>query len=133
MKLTIKCIFILSFLLIATSGWCALLVQVAPAKSTGSKAIIKLSLQNTFSQRIDLVRAAVFLTDEQGKVVGQATRQIIGGGKNNPPLDPAGKAVYYFLVPAAKPFTKTKVLISRIILENNEIVDPVKQSQISQN
>jgi hypothetical protein len=132
MKLTIKCIFILSFLLIATSGWCALLVQVAPAKSTGSKAIIKLSLQNTFSQKMDLVRAAVFLTDDHGKVVGQATRQIIGGSPHNPPLAPSGRAVYYFLVPSPKPFTKTHVLISRIVLEDGKIVDPVKESLISQ-
>ena len=106
------------FLMTAIAAPAALVVQIAPPKMTGSKAIVKLDLQNTYTNKIQSVRAAVFLLNDQGKVVGQSTSWIIGGGKDKPALEPNAKTTYNFVVPTDKPFTKTRLMVERILLEN---------------
>lgn len=120
------------FLLLATDASAALVVQVAQPKTTGSKTIVQLELKNTFTNNIESVRAVVFLLDAQGKMVGQAAHWIIGGTKDKPGLVPAGKTTYNFVVPTDKPFTKTKVMVNRLILENGKPADPIKYVQILQ-
>jgi hypothetical protein len=93
----------------------ALVIKVDEPKFTGSKAIIKLELKNTFTQKIESARAVIFLLGDQGKVVGQEARWIIGGTKDKPALIPEGTAPYYFVVSTDKPFTKTKLIVTRII------------------
>ena len=63
-------------------------VKVSEPKTTGKKALIKLELKNTFTEKIESARAVVFLLDDQGKVVGQMTRWVIGGTKDKPALVP---------------------------------------------
>lgn len=108
----------------------ALVIQVSPPKSIGTKAIVKLDLQNTYSEKIKSVRAVMFLVNDQGKVVGQETSWIIGGGKDKPGLAPSAKATYNFLVPADKPFTKNKLIISRIVMENGKLGNVQQDAQI---
>jgi hypothetical protein len=77
----------------------------------------------SLNAKIDSARAVMFLLDDQGKVVGQATRWVIGGTKDKPPLAPDAKTTYNFVVPTDKPFTKTKVSFNRVILEGGKTVD----------
>ena len=56
-----------------------LAVTVAPVKATGRKAIVPLAMKNGFAERIESARALRFLLNDQGKMVGQASRWIIGG------------------------------------------------------
>jgi hypothetical protein len=41
---------------------------------TGSKAVVALATKNTFTDQTESARAAVFLLDGQGKMVGQSTK-----------------------------------------------------------
>ncbi|HVU09422.1 MAG TPA: hypothetical protein VHG89_12845 [Verrucomicrobiae bacterium] len=118
------------WLLSAIAVSAALVVQVAPPKNTGSKIIVKLNLQNTYSEKIQSVRAVIFLLNDQGKVVGQSTSWIIGGGKNKPSLDSNAKTTYNFVVTTDKPFTKTKLIITRMILDGGKLAS-LKDVQIT--
>jgi hypothetical protein len=106
--------------LLVISAPAALVVQVAPPKSTGSAAIVKLDLQNTYSEKIQAVRAAMFLIDEQGKVVGQLAKWIIGGGKDRHPLESNAKTSYNFVVVTDKPFVKTKLIVTQVLLDGDK-------------
>ncbi len=130
MKMIIRLCLLTLMWLLASTAPAALMVQVAPPKSTGTKAIVKLDLQNTYSGKIKSVRAVMFLVNDQGKVVGQTASWIIGGGKDKPALAPSAKTTYNFLVPADKPFTKSKLIISRIIMEDGKLGNVQKDVQI---
>ena len=107
-----------------------LVVKVGEPKATGSKAVIKLEMKNTFTEKIESARAVVFLFDDRGKVVGQTTRWVIGGTKDKPALAAGSKTTYNFVVPTDKPFTKTKVSFNRVILEGGKTVDVNKDVTI---
>src|SRR2546421_7173224 len=57
----------------------ALIIAVDQPKITGSKAVVKLDMKNTFNEKVESARAVVFLLDAQGKMVGQSTKWVIGG------------------------------------------------------
>jgi hypothetical protein len=109
-----------------------LVVKVNEPKTTGSKAVIKLELKNTFTENIESARAVVFLLDDEGKVVGQMTRWVIGGTKDKPALAPDAKTTFNLVVPTDKPFTKTKVSFNRLVLEGGKSVDVSKTVEIQQ-
>ncbi len=105
---------------LAITAPAALVVQVAPPKSTGSMAIVKMDLQNTYSEKIQGARAAMFLINDQGKVVGQLAKWIIGGGKDTKALDATAKTSYNFVVATDKPFVKAKLIVTQILLDGGK-------------
>ncbi len=125
----------LSFVLV---GWmlsvgvahAVLALKVAEPKNYSQKTIIKMDLRNTSTNAIESARAVVFLLDDRGKVVGQETRWIVGGSKDRPSLAADSKATFNFVVQANKPFTRTKVTVTRIILEGGNLGDVNKDVQI---
>ena len=121
------------FLFIFLFPWMAeatLSVKVNEPKKAGDKAVIKLTLKNTFAEKIESARAVIFLINDEGKVVGQATRWVIGGSKDKPALEPGKEITFNFVVSAEKPFTKTKLTFSRIILQGGMLADVNKDVQI---
>ena len=100
-------------------------MRVDEPKTVGSKAVIKLTLKNTFKESVESARATVFLLDERGQVVGQAVQWVIGT-KDKPPLAPDATTTYNFVVPMDKPFTKTRVSFNRIILEGGKVADATR-------
>jgi len=108
----------------------ALTVKMAVPKTYGQKTIAKMELVNTFTNTIESARAVLFLLDDDGKVVGQETRWIIGGTKDRPPLAPDAKTTFNFVIQTNKPFTRTKVTVTRIVLEGGKLVDLSKDVQI---
>ncbi len=108
----------------------SLAIKINEPKTPGSKVIVKLELQSTYSQKIESVRAAIFLMDDQGKVVGQDTRWIIGGTKDKPALAPGAKTTYNFVIATDKPFTKTKLVVTRIVLEGGKLGNALTDVQI---
>src|SRR5438876_12237516 len=116
-------VFLLGSIVLANA---ALDVKLSAPERIGNKAVIKLLLKNTFTEEITSARAVIFLLDDNGKVTGQATRWVIGGTKENPKLGPKQSATYTFVILTEKPFTKTKVSLSRLILEAGKVVDPAK-------
>ena len=108
----------------------ALTLKVEEPKTYGQKNIVKMDMRNTFTNSIESARAVVFLLDDNGKVVGQETRWIVGGTKDRPPLAPDSKTTFNFVVQANKPFTKTKVTVTRLVLEGGKLADVNKDVEI---
>src|SRR5689334_2641265 len=131
MKHSIQLSYIIFGLLLdAVTANATLTIKIAEPKTYGQKAILKMELQNTFANAIESARAVVFLLDDDGKVVGQETRWIIGGTKDRPRLAPDAKTTFNFVVQSNKPFTKTKVTVTRIVLEGGKVADATKDVQI---
>ena len=70
---------LLILLLSVVAAQAQLAVTVSPPQVTGDKAIVPLEMKNNFSQGVASARAAVLLLDEQGKMVGQSSKWVIGG------------------------------------------------------
>jgi len=106
-------------------------VTVSAPRISGQKAIVPLALKNGFAEKVDSARAAVFLFDEQGKMLGQATRWVIGGSKVVPGLAPGTTNVFNFVITVDKPFPTTnltaKVSFSRVVLEGGKLADAGKE------
>lgn len=109
-----------------------LAVAVSVPKIVGQKAIVQLKFQNNLADKVESARAVCFLLDEQGKIVGQSTKWIIG--QNKVGLEPKGKATFNFVIASPQPFTATnltaKVSFGRVILAGERLVDPQKTVQI---
>lgn len=128
------------FLLLAAlllCSWVAsaqLAVTVSPVKVTGQKAVVPLALKNGFAERIESARAVMFLLDDRGKVVGQATRWVIGGAKELAPLAAGATNSFHFVIASDKPFATTnlaaRVQFSRIILEGGKLANAQKDVQV---
>jgi len=124
MKETIKLIM-MCLALGGLSGYsqAALLITAENPKEYGQKSILKMELQNTYAEPIESARAVVFLMDDTGKVVGQQTRWILSGTKDKPALASNAKSTFNFVVQNEKPFTKTKVIVTRIVLADGTLGD----------
>ncbi len=115
--------------LIIANASAKLVVQVDEPQRVSEKAVVKLTLKNTFKEKIESARATVFLLNDQ-KVVAQATQWVIGGGKDKGPLLPDKTTTYNFVINTDKPFTTNRVVFTRIILEGGKQVDPTKSVEI---
>lgn len=113
-----------------------LIVTLSPVKISGQKAVVPLAMKNNFSEKIESARAAVFLLDDSGKMMGQGTRWVIGGSENSPGLASGTTNTFYFVIPSSQPFTTTnlaaKVTFSRVVLEGGKLADIRKDVQIKE-
>ena len=105
-----------------------LAVTVLPVKITGQKAVVPLVLKNNFTNAIQSARAVCFLLDDQGKMIGQSTKWVIGQNKTG--LAPKGETTFNFVITSPQPFTTTnltaKISFSRVVLDGGKLAD-VKQ------
>jgi len=129
--------FLVVSLLYAATADAQLAVGVAPPKVAGQKAVVKLELKNNFAEKIESARAVCFLTDAQGNVVGHATRWVVGGTQERPPLEPGATNAFHFVITSPDPsgFATTnltaRVNFSRVVLVGGKLADPVKDVQIN--
>jgi hypothetical protein len=113
-----------------------LAVSVSPPKVVGQKAVVSLALQNSFAENVTSARAVCFLLDEHGKMVGQATRWVIGGEASQPGLAAGATNAFHFVIASPVPsgFTTTnltsKVSFSRVVLEGGKLANPSKTVRI---
>ena len=116
-------------------AYAQLAVTVSAPKITGNKAVVPLAMKNHFDNKIESARAVVFLLDEQGKMVGQSTKWVIGGSQAKPGLAAGATNAFHFVIQSDKPFTTTnltvKVTFSRIVLEGGKLADVTKQITVS--
>jgi hypothetical protein len=84
----------------AALGRAQLSVEVSPPRVTGQKAVVLLSMKNAFSEQVESARAAGFLLDQHGKMVGQATRWVIGGSPDKAGLAAGKTNLFNFVIPA---------------------------------
>ena len=118
----------------AMTAQAQLSVTVSPPKIVGQKAIVPLATRNGFSERIESARAVIFLLDEQGRMIGQATRWVIGGSQDKPGLAAGATNAFHFVIANDKPFATTnlgvKVIFSRMVLEGGKVTDVTKSVQV---
>ena len=109
------------------SATAQLAVTVSQPKIAGQKAVVPISMKNNFAGKVESARAVVFLLDQDGKMVGQGTRWVIGGGKDKSGLAAGATNTYHFVVTADKPITTTnltaKISFNRVILEGGKLAD----------
>jgi hypothetical protein len=126
-------------LLCAATVHAQLAVTVSPPKVTGSKALVKLELKNGFAEKVESARAVCFLTDEQGKVVGQSTQWVIGGSLQTatsgarPALEPGATNSFHFVIATERTAStnlQARVSFSRVILEGGKLADPHRDISI---
>jgi hypothetical protein len=91
-------------------------------------------MKNNFTEQIESARASVFLVDQDGKMVGQATRWVIGGTKDRTGLAPGATNVFNFVIAIDRPVTLTnlapKVSFNRLILAGGKVTDPNRDVRI---
>ena len=92
-------------------------------------------MKNCLAEKVESARAACFLLDEQGKMVGQANQWVIGGTKDHPGFAPQATNAFNFVITADKPFTTTKltaqVSFNRLLLEGGKSAAVTKSVQAS--
>jgi hypothetical protein len=105
-----------------------LLVNAASPQITGNKATVKLTMANTFDESVSSARAAMFLLDQNGKMLANKTQWVIGGPKNSGPLAAHSTNIFYFVVTSAKPLTSTnltaQISFSRAVLNDGTVIKP---------
>ena len=117
----------------ATAVSAQLAVTVSPVKITGQKAVVQLKMKNDFADKVKSARDVCFLLDEQGQMVGQSTKWVVGQNKTS--LDPKGEATFNFVITSPQPFTTTnlttKVSFSRVVLDGDKLADVTKAVTIT--
>ena len=113
-----------------------LAVTVSPPKIAGQKAMVELKMKNGLAEDIKSARAICFLLDENGKMVGESAKWVIGGKKNRPALEPKKESLFNIIIASPRPFTTTnltaKVSFTRLILEDGKSVNPNEEVTIEQ-
>jgi len=126
---------ILILLMGALTAQAQLSVTVAPVKVIGQKAVVPLAMKNNLTEKVESARAVMFVLDEQGKAVGQATRWVIGGSQDKSGLAAGATNVFHFVITADKPFTTTnlttRVAFSRVVLEGGKLADTAKEVAVT--
>jgi hypothetical protein len=109
----------------ATVAQAQLAVTVSPPQVVGQKAVVKLAMKNNLTNKVESARAVVFLLDDQGKMVGQSTRWVIG--QNHTGLEPKAETTFNFVVTSPQPFTTTnltaKVSFNRVVLASGKMAN----------
>ena len=122
----------LSILLVSTvATHASLAIKIGEPKTIGSKTAIKLIIKNSVAEKIDSARATVFLLNDGGKVVGQATHWVIGGSQDKPGLAAGATSTFHFIIANTTPFTTTnltaKVSFTQIVTEGGRLADVRKE------
>ena len=114
--------------------WAELTVVVSPPVVVGQKAIVSLALTNNLAEPIKSARAICFLLDRQGAMVGESTRWVLGGTKNQQALSPKSGTTFNFVITCPQPFSQTNLMakldFSRIVLESGRLLDTRKEVEI---
>jgi hypothetical protein len=101
-------------------------VKLSPLKVVGQKALVELTITNSGTNRIEAARAICFVLDQNGQMVGQSAKWVIGQNKTS--LEPNGQAKFNFVITAPHPLMATnltaKVNFSRLILQGGKQVNP---------
>ena len=127
-----KLIIALALCMTSHAAQAALAIKVDSPAIVGTKTVVKLTIKNTFSEKVESARAQVFLTDENGRIVGQTVQWVIGGKKDRPPLAPDASTEFNFVIQTDKPSKAVKVNFIRVLLEGGKAVDIKKNVEIQE-
>lgn len=134
MNVKIPFLILSVFALSIVIGQAQLAVTVSTPKIAGQKAIVQLNMKNNLTNKVESARAVCFLLDEQGKMVGQSTKWVIGQKKTV--LEPKGETTFNFVIANSSTFATTnltaKVSFSRLVLEGGKLANPSKDVTVEQ-
>jgi hypothetical protein len=123
-----RSLFLVGVFLLPMLAHAQLAVTVSPPKVTGQKIVVPLAMTNNLAEPVASARAVCFLLDEQGKLVGQAAKWVIGGGKDHPALPVKSGTTYNFVITSPQPFATTnltaKVSFNRVLLSGRKLATP---------
>lgn len=109
-------------------------VTVSPPKIIGQKAVVKLTMENHFSENVKFARAGCFLLDGQGEMIGQSAKWVINENINKTGLPAGTTNEFNFVITSPQPFTTTnltaKVSFSRVVLQSGQAIDIGKNVRI---
>lgn len=138
LKTTMKYAWILFsvvVLLLPLLATAQLSVTVSAPKVVGRKAVVPLVLENGFSEKVESARAVVFLLDEEGKCVAQATKWVIGGSEDKSGLAAKATNTFYFVIANERSFGITNltatVTFSRLVLAGGKLADPDRDVNVT--
>ena len=128
-----RTIFCLALLCVGSVS-AQLAVTVSPVKVVGQKAIVQLKMKNNLAGKVESARAMCFLLDDQGKMVGQSTKWVVG--QNHTSLEPKAETTFNFVVTSPQPFTTTnltaKISFSRVVLDGGKLADVRQDVSVSE-
>jgi hypothetical protein len=105
-------------------------VTILEPRVSESAAIIPLTMQNRFGQKISSVKATVFLMNDHGGILGHSTKWLITN-HDKIALAPGCTNSFNFVVPLQKSRTNSnlfvKVTINRAVFESGEPVDVIRE------
>lgn len=133
LRQAIKFVLLSTMLLVALTTQAQLAVTVLPPQVTAQKAVVKLVMHNEFSAKIESARAVCFLLDNQGKMVSQTSKWIIGGNREASGLPAGGTNTFNFVMTIAEqnPTNLTaKITFTRLILDGGKSANPNKDIKI---
>ena len=121
----------MKFFLLAAMLLCPMLataqlaVTVTPPKVVGQKTVVQLKMKNNLGEAVKSARAMCFLLDDQGNMVGQSTKWVVG--QNHTGLEPKAEATFNFVITSPQPWTTTnltaKISFSRVVLDGGKLAD----------
>ena len=121
-----KIFSVISILAVCVIAQAQLTVTVSLPKVTGQKTVVQLTMTNELTNEVKSARAICILTDNQGKMVGQSTKWVIG--QNKTALEPKGEAKFNFVITSPRPLVTTnltaKIIFSRLILDDGKLANP---------
>jgi len=119
----------------ALAAQAQLAVTVSPVKIAGQRVIVPLAITNNLPQSVESVRVMCAVMNEQGKLVGQTAQWVVGGAPAGAALPSKAGTTYNFIVTSPQPLVGTnlspKIVVSRVVLEPQQVVDPGKVSSVT--
>lgn len=93
-----------------------------------------MAITNNLHESIESARAACFLFDGTGKVVGESSKWIIGGSKDQPKLAPKTGTTFNFVITSSQQFTTTnftaQLSVSQLVLQGQKLANPKTEVEI---
>jgi hypothetical protein len=119
----------------ALAAHAQLAVTVSPVQITGQRVIVPLAITNNLPQSVESVRVMCAVMNEQGKLVGQTARWVVGGAPGGAALASNAGTTYNFVITSPQPLAGTnlspKIVVSRVVLEHDQVADPGKVSSVT--
>lgn len=106
-----------------------LAVTVSPVKIAGQRVIVPLAMTNNLAESVESARVMCVVLNDQGRMVGQTAKWVIGGAQGHS-LPPKAGTTYNFVLTSAQPLETTnlsaKVIVNRVVLEHDQVAIPQK-------
>lgn len=133
---TMKLLLALAILInvIIATAQAQLTATTSPVKIVGQKATVELAMTNNLPYAVESARATCFLLNNQGEMIGQSSKWVIGGTKDRPSLPAKAGTGYNFVITTPQPLAAAnitaKVSFSSVVLSGGRLADVTKDVSV---